>query len=356
MSELESQLDSLLTQCSLSQNSLEKPCDDNLFLALMLTIPRFDNAAPFFGLTESEIEAIHCDYTSEKSRRLHMLWKWRRKNGSHATYLALITIFLQMEDKYLAEIVMQHTESTYLTESNDSKLNPEKTTMYPNWDKMSKAEQEQVKNKLIHENDEVREEYSNLILSISESLEKRKVAVEDLKLQLSAYGTLPRDSPDDNISQVLIRLYPHHTSWFNTKLIKVIVQGKLGCEDDQQMLAEYEEKTLLPYLQRSIFEIPSKSFAHGQENSGVKYLYVRLRDHDIPTGQEVYYLQRNISKYLGISEEILQFIGFEDGSIILIFQLPEALLERQTSMKSHITFDSVKNVYNFNDDELNQIL
>ena len=155
---------------------------------------------------------------------------------------------------------------------------------------------------------------------------------------------------------MFLTLCRHYTSWFNTKLIKVIVEAKLGCDDDQQKLTEYEEKVLFPYLERSIFEIPLKSFAPEQKNSCVKYLYVHLPDGYIPTGQEVYYLQCNISKYLGISEEILQFIGFENSSIILIFQLPEALLELQTSIKTHITFDSVKNVYNFNDDELNQIL
>ena len=270
MSEVEKPLDRLLTQFSQSRNSLQKPCDDKLLLALTTQISRFDITAPYFGLTESEIEVICCDYDKERSRRLHMLWQWKKKNGSDATYLALITIFLQMEDKCLAEFVMQHTKSTHLTVSNDSKLNPEKTTMYPNWDKTSKAKQKRVKNKLYYENDEVQTKYDNLISSISHLFKKRKVAVEKLKLQLSAYG-IPRplscDSPavhfenDDNITQVFLTLCPHYTSWFNTKLIKVIVEGELGCEDDQQMLAEYEEKVLFPYLQRSIFEIPSKSFA-----------------------------------------------------------------------------------------------
>ena len=209
MSEVENPLDSLLTQFSQSQNSLEKPCDDNLFLDLMLKIRGFDDAAPFFHLTQAEIEAIRCDFNSEKSRRLHMLWQWKRKNGSDATYLALVKVFLHMEDKYLAEIVMQHTKSTYVTDSNDSCLNPEKTTMYPNWDEMRKAEQKRVKNKLFYENDVVQTKYDNLITSISHSFKKRKVVVEELKLQLSAYG-IPRpmshDSPgvhfenDDNIS------------------------------------------------------------------------------------------------------------------------------------------------------------
>ena len=103
-------------------------------------------------------------------------------------------------------------------------------------------------------------------MNISDSFEKCKVAVEKLKLQLSAYDIprpLSRDPPakhfknDDNITQVFVTLCLDYKSWFNTNRIKVIVEGKLGCEDDRQMLAEYEEKTLLPYLQRSIFEIPS---------------------------------------------------------------------------------------------------
>ena len=112
-----SELESLLTRFSLSRNSLEKPCDDhdNLFLALVLRIPSFDNAAPFFGLSPSDIVVIRHDHNNERSRRLHMLIQWRRKNGSDATYLALSKVFLQMEERYLAEFVMQYTKSTHLT-------------------------------------------------------------------------------------------------------------------------------------------------------------------------------------------------------------------------------------------------
>ena len=166
---------------------------------------------------------------------------------------------------------------------------------------------------------------------------------------------LPHFKNDNTLDKVFLTMC-RHSSWFNIQLLKVIVDGELGCEDVERMLAEYEEKDLLPYLQRSIFEIPSKSFAQGQEDDSVRQLYVRLPDGHIPTGHDVYHLRSTISKYLGISEGILQFIGFEDGSIKLIFRIPEALLELQTSIKSHITFDSVNNVYNFNDDELNKIL
>ena len=108
MSEVESPLDILLTRFSLSPSNLEKPCDNNkLFLALMLKITRFDDAAPFFGFMPPDIEAIQCDFKSEKSRRLHMLWQWKRKNGHDATYLALVKVFLDMGDKHLAEFVVE---------------------------------------------------------------------------------------------------------------------------------------------------------------------------------------------------------------------------------------------------------
>ena len=111
MSEIESPLDDLLTRFSLSPNSLDKPCDDNLFLALMSKIPCFEDAAPSFGLTQAEITVLRCDYNYEKPRRINMLWRWKRKNGSDATYLALVMVFLQMEDKYLAESVLKHVKT-----------------------------------------------------------------------------------------------------------------------------------------------------------------------------------------------------------------------------------------------------
>ena len=112
MSELESELGSLLKQFSLSRNSLEKLCDDHLFLDLMYEIPSFTYVAPFLGFTQFEIEAIQCDDILISSITFKMLRQWKAKNGSDATYLALVTIFLQMKDKHLAEYVMQYTKRT----------------------------------------------------------------------------------------------------------------------------------------------------------------------------------------------------------------------------------------------------
>ena len=364
MTELENPLDSLLIQFSLSRIRLEKPCDDNLFLALMLKIPRFKNVAPFFGFTQPEIEAIHQEYNNERSQRLHMLWQWKRKNGRNATYQALVTVFLKMEDASLAEFVVQHTKNT---ESNDSQLNPEKTAMYPNWNAMTDGEREQVKYNLISPNLQVTQNYSSLVVSVLDSFEKRKVTVEEMKTKLLAYGVpeavsdkspatlFPHIENDATPEDVFLTLCTRYSSWFNIQLLKVIVDGELGCEDDRQMLAEYE-KELYPYLERSIFEIPSKSFATQHESAGLVYLYFGLPEDHIPTGEDVFLFQCTISLYLEITEGLLQFIGFKDGNNVLIFGIPEAILQIQNSIEKHITFDPVMKAYKFNDDDLERIV
>ena len=96
MAQRMSQLNRLLI--GYSQASLERrEYDDNLFLTLSEEILSFDLAAPYFGFTQSEINAIHEDYNNEKLKRLQMLWNWKSKNGTSATYLAIIKIFLKMK-------------------------------------------------------------------------------------------------------------------------------------------------------------------------------------------------------------------------------------------------------------------
>ena len=109
-----------------------------------------------------------------------------------------------MENTSLTEFVVQHTKSIYLTESNDSQLNPEKTTMYPNWDTMTDGEKEQVTYNLICQNHEVRENYSSLVVSVLNSFEKYKVTVEEMKTELLAYG-VPLAASDKSPGT----LFPH---------------------------------------------------------------------------------------------------------------------------------------------------
>ena len=113
-----SDIQGLDTKYNLSQAELKKQCDDDLFLTLMQQIPNFDNAAPFFHLTVAEIDEIQNDQGKTQSKKRGMLEKWRNKNGSDATYLSIVHIFLRMNNRQLAEIVMQHVKELKQKEVN----------------------------------------------------------------------------------------------------------------------------------------------------------------------------------------------------------------------------------------------
>ena len=79
-----------LGEFQLSQSDLKIECDDKIFLTLIQTILDLETTSASLGLTEAEIESLIIDHTTNRARKLHMLWMWKRKNGSSATYLALV--------------------------------------------------------------------------------------------------------------------------------------------------------------------------------------------------------------------------------------------------------------------------
>ena len=113
-----SDMQGLDTKYNLSQAELKKQCDDDLFLTLMQQIPNFDNAAPFFHLTVPEIDEIQNDQGKTQTKKRGMLEKWRNKNGSDATYFSIVHIFLNMKNRQLAEIVLQHVKELKQKEVN----------------------------------------------------------------------------------------------------------------------------------------------------------------------------------------------------------------------------------------------
>ena len=152
---------------------------------------------------------------------------------------------------------------------------------------------------------------------------------------------------DVSLEHVFLTLCRYYSSWFNIQLLKVIVEGDFGCPDDRRMVIKYEEKVLLRYLDRSIFEIPSKSFAPEQKRGGVEYLCVRLPDDTILKGHDVYCFQHTISNHLGISGGIIQLCDV--SNMTLTYKMPQELLVLETSIMEHVTHDPVNRIYNFND-------
>ena len=355
------ELHSLLAGFKLSETSLETQCCDSLFLKLMIEIPGFENAAPYFGFTQPEISDLFHDYNRERSRKLHMLWSWKRKNGSDATYLAIVKIFLEMKDKQIAELILKHYCEKQLNHVPriHSHVNPARVSRYQNWDNMTKFEQEKVKNNLLVETQCIRKKFSFLADEILNSLEKNKVAVDRLKFFLANYGVpqrgmnttiLSRFESASTLAGVLLLMHMYYSSWFNIQLFKDVVE-RFGNNNDQRKFKVYEECELVPYLHRSIFEIPSKSFGPGNMTTGLISLHLYLPDDAIPTGQDVAVIRHNLCQLLDIADGILQFIGYDEGSTILIFGVPEALLhiaEFETSIRKHFAQSVTKTIYTFN--------
>ena len=343
------ELDSLLTRFKQSKESLDKPCCDNLFETLKTKIPSFEDAAPHFGFKEPAIVEIRNDCSSERQRRLLMLWKWKANNGSDATYLAIVKVFLSMENKQLAECVLGFCHKKEVP-SIDSHVNPSKVKKYRNWESMSNFEREKIINNLHVENEEIRMKYSLLVCNFLSSLEKRNIPVNHLKLFLASYGvpqaTLQNAS---TLAEVLLIIQMSYSSWFNIQLFERIVE-KFGSDDDIEKIRVYKESHLVPYLQRSIFEMPSKSFGAGNETTDCITLGLRLPDEVIPTGKDVAIIKNKLSQLLGITDEILQFHGYDPGSTILIFGAPAALLNTavfQSVIEEYFTPDITKRSYTF---------
>ena len=102
-------VDAILRKKSLSSEHLSKKCDDSLFLRLSTQITQsIDILAISLNLTRADAEQIRRDKDDERSRIVETLFKWREKNGSDATYLALVKVFIQDEKRELAEFVMDY--------------------------------------------------------------------------------------------------------------------------------------------------------------------------------------------------------------------------------------------------------
>ena len=228
---------------------------------------------------------------------------------------------------------------------------------------MSKSEKEKVTNTLLVENQTIRNNYSLLVDGILDSFEKRKIEVDRLKLIIiTSLGEIAdtlkyKYENASTLAGVMLLLHESGTSWFNIELFKIIVE-KRGSDDDKRNMKAYEQHDLVPYLQRSIFEIPSNSFGPGRGTADQICLGLRLPNDVILTGNDVAVIRHNLSQLLGIPDGILVFIRYDEGSIILIFGVPEVLLHvawLQRIIGEYFTSDISKRTYNFRGD-LTEIL
>ena len=130
-----------------------------------------------------------------------------------------------------------------------------------------------------------------------------------------------------NVGKVMTLLTENYISWFNHPLLGSITKEFKVCETEYQ---EYVDKELTPFLQRSLFEIPSNSFneiSGDPQGSGQFILKI-----DIPNPKDsleaniLLPLRDHVSSTLGIAIDAFEFCSYGKGCIQFVFAAPLGLL------------------------------
>ena len=349
----------LLGQFGLLYEDLDKECDDDLLNKVSQHLKLVDQVkiGQCLKLSSKTPENIAQDKQDDLERKFAMLREWKEKNGSAATSMELVKAFLKMEDNIIAESILQCLSKKVTLEPQAREqihLAPEKAKdRYPNWNDLSKSKQDDVRFRLMNENREVRKAYATFIALVIQSFTKRKIDPSLIQSIVQSYGILEGSqhqaavydfSKVDSVAGVFAVL-SRHCSWFNYESSKVIVEI-LGNENERMYLKTYEENHLMPYLKRSIFEIPCSSHNVSERTN----LHFKVSKDLYITGREVKAIQQNLANLLGLDNSaILHFEDYTEGSIELIFSLPTVVLN-EISHKSQfiVVFKNSKNCYEAN--------
>ena len=354
-------LSSLLSQYGLSYEEVDKECDDGVFIEVSQHMnDDYIAAGHCLNLSTERVHSISQSDKNDVQKKIKMLWAWKRKNGSAATSKELVKSFLKIEDRFVADSILKRLSKrmTSLPQTTTFHLDPEKAkNCYPNWKELTESEQEAVRDQLMDDNRDVREAYAVFVAQLIQSFVKREVDPKIIQSIVCSYGTSEKDqhepmvfdfSKDDSVSDVLFKLSQRCT-WFNYDSLKVIVKS-LGDEAERKFLKEYEDEHLIPYLKRSIFEIPCAPL-HNQSQHTKLFLKVPAY---LVTGREVRAIQRNLAKLLGFqSSAILHFHDYNEGCIKLVFSLPTVVLENsspKSKLFTYIEWDKSSQSYKVNVD------
>ena len=355
-------LSSLLSQYGLSYEIVDKECDDGVFIEVSQHMnDDYITAGRCLNLSTERVHSISQSDKSDVEKKNELLWAWKRKNGSAATYKELVKSFLKMEDRFVAESILKYLSKrmTSLAQTVTFHLAPEKAKVhYPNWEDLTESDQEAVRNQLMDDNRVVRKAYTSFVVQLIQSFIKRDVNPKIIQSTVRSYGTSEghQQQPvvfdfrrDDSVSDVFSELTKHCT-WFNYDSFQVIVEN-LGDESEKMRLKEYEDKHLIPYLKRSIFEIPC---APPHTQSQRTKLLLKVSADLVITGGEVKAIQRNLARLLGFqSGAILHFNDYNEGCIELVFSLPTVVLEKsspKSKLFDYLEWDKSSQSYKVNVD------
>ena len=315
---------------------LQRRCDDNLLTELGFRIPDFTAVAPFF-ITTADIEDIEKTSSLCNGDKIReMLWKWRERNGRHATYHSLICIFHEMEKDDVACFIQENVEepANIVLEEMDFPI------------KMNETELHQLEDY----NMKIRKKFSSIVVKARESLLKRNIDPSYLKFYLlGIVGICKEIDRAKNLDDIFLALYKLQ-SYFDFGLYEAIIE-EFGGEEEKEGLENYKNE-LSAYLKQSLIEIPNPIQQYDSKKQTIFVLKVPDYEEGPAnlSGCDVQKIKRDLAHRLQIHSHSLSFCEYRLGCIELVFSTQMPLFDYSKSETLYIIWDQTKEEYKFSTD------
>lgn len=332
----------------MSIKDIEGECtdDDDFFIEVAMKICNYKNVGYHLKVPEWKLKSLSKKRT-DSEQKIGVLWAWKRNLGSKATYFVLVRAFLDMSSPLIAECIIEYAKYAFkVSQRKPSQITPAKCS--PNWDKLSDSDKDKLINNLAEENECVRITFASLIYQLCNSFASRNVNLVDvLLIAKKKYGIreVKEDRSTDTLAVFLA--LSKHSSWFNYQLFLAIVESK-GNQTEKKLLKQYQEMTLLPYLEHCIFEIPSQSFSpsyvYSSSQSCRISLILRGIDQSLLSGRKVEDIRRNLAKLLDLDIVNFHFLSYQGGCFELFFAVNNAAFD-PLQFNSFLDWKSSKSIY-----------
>lgn len=324
----------MLLHYDLDDQSLNIVCNDDLFKILIDQFTDYELLAPHLNILHPQVYAIQNDTLHNYNLgKLKLLQLWKKQRGHEATYLALVQAFLAANDRHCAECIISHAKHLRVSQlSGQGSIFPDKTI--PSWDDMTTEEKKALEEELVEENQIVKDKYASCFTKIAISFRTRSVEIDDIKaLLLCKLPPAKPTSTEDgaSLSSLIIAattlsglfvILANYCTWFNHHIFESLID-ELGNEKEKVMWSEYKETVLKPYLKRSLFHVPCKSFSTASANAPALQVCLKLVDDVDLSGNEALFIKKKLAKLLEVP--LLELSKYEVGSVHLIFSIPCAL-------------------------------
>ena len=241
---------------------------------------------------------------------------------------------------------------------------PEGHFPYLELSKLDEDDREDLIQQLSEETKKIIGCFSDLLDSTCFSLKDRGVTTIELArrvLELGAYISPNAQKPlmSEEVAELKnsktidksLLILQLHMSFFNFELLKHIIEGRqTGSDEDRKQMEDYCIKFEL-YCRRRLVEVPPGAIGQSSTNlRGCKrqaFVILTLKDHPISklSLDDVSKVKRNIATLLGLKSSTLYLHKIDEGSLILVFSVPEFVAQELFPLSPSLTASLKKNGY-----------